>query len=76
MTRKKMTSSERRCLRAIERRIGRNGYPPTVRELCHDTGFSSPSTVHLHLRSLVDKGYITMSPTMPRTIVVKVPSDA
>ena len=34
------------------------GYGPTVREVCQTLGLSSPSTVHVHLKALEDKGYI------------------
>ena len=36
-----------------------NGVTPTVREICDDTGLSSTSTVHSHLRTLERKGYIS-----------------
>ena len=36
-----------------------NGTVPTVREICDDTGLSSTSTVHSHLRTLERKGYIS-----------------
>ena len=36
-----------------------NGITPTVREICDDTGLSSTSTVHSHLRTLERKGYIS-----------------
>ncbi len=36
------------------------GIPPTVRELCRETGISSTSTVHAILSSLEDLGYITI----------------
>ncbi|MBQ6847683.1 MAG: repressor LexA [Clostridia bacterium] len=36
------------------------GIPPTVRELCRETGISSTSTVHAILTSLEDLGYITI----------------
>ena len=42
----------------LKKEIKKNGYPPTVREICDSVGLSSTSTVHSHLESLERKGYI------------------
>lgn len=48
--------------------IRRNGYPPSVREIGDAVGLSSSSTVHSHLNSLEDKGYIKRDPSSARAI--------
>jgi repressor LexA len=45
-----------------------HGYPPSVREIGAAVGLKSPSTVHLHLRTLEEAGYIIRDPNKPRTI--------
>ena len=45
----------------LKKGIKRNGYPPTVREICDAVGLSSTSTVHSHLKTLEKKGYIRRS---------------
>jgi repressor LexA len=45
-----------------------HGYPPSVREIGAAVGLKSPSTVHLHLRTLEEAGYIVRDPNKPRTI--------
>lgn len=47
-----------------------HGYPPSVREIGTAVGLASPSTVHMHLKSLEDKGYIHRDSKKPRTIEV------
>jgi repressor LexA len=47
------------------------GFPPSVREICDAVGLSSPSTVHAHLGTLEEKGYLKRDPTKPRAIDVK-----
>ncbi len=47
-----------------------HGYPPSVREIGAAVGLASPSTVHMHLKSLEDKGYIHRDSNKPRTIEV------
>ena len=51
----------------LKKEIKRNGYPPTVREICDAVGLSSTSTVHAHLESLERKGYIRRSPAKNRS---------
>jgi repressor LexA len=53
---------------SIERCIRDKGYGPTVREICSDLGLSSPSTVHVHLKTLEQKGYIVRDPLKSRSI--------
>ena len=47
-----------------------HGYPPSVREIGSAVGLASPSTVHMHLKSLEEKGYIHRDSKKPRTIEV------
>ena len=46
------------------------GYPPSVREIGEAVGLKSPSTVHMHLKSLEELGLIQRDPKKPRTIEV------
>lgn len=50
--------------------IRQKSFPPTVREICAAVGLKSTSTVHMHLKSLEEKGYITLDPTKQRTIAL------
>ena len=46
------------------------GYPPSVREIGAAVGLASPSTVHMHLKVLQERGYIKRDSKKPRTIEV------
>ncbi len=46
------------------------GFPPSVREIGEAVGLTSPSTVHTHLRTLQERGYLRRDPTKPRAIEV------
>lgn len=52
-----------------------HGYPPSVREIGSAVGLASPSTVHMHLKVLQERGLIKRDSKKPRTIEV-VPADA
>lgn len=64
----KVTKRQQAVLDCIEECIREKGYGPTVREVCQSIGLSSPSTVHVHLRALEEKGLITRDPLKSRSI--------
>ena len=57
-------------LQCIHDFIEEKSYCPTVREICDALGLSSPSTVHVHLRSLMEKGFIERDPKKSRSITL------
>ena len=64
----KLTKRQQAVMDSIERCIKKKGYGPTVREICEDLELSSPSTVHVHLKTLEQKGYIVRDPLKSRSI--------
>ena len=54
----KITKRQQAVLDVIEQCIREKGFGPTVREVCQALGLSSPSTVHVHLKALEEKGLI------------------
>ena len=64
----KLTKRQKAVLDNIEKHIREKGYGPTVREICSDLGLCSPSTVHVHLKTLEQKGYIVRDPLKSRSI--------
>ena len=69
----KLTKRQQAVMDCIERCIREKGYGPTVREICADLGLSSPSTVHVHLKTLEQKGYIVRDPLKSRSISLPYP---
>ena len=57
-------------LEFIKDEIRKKGYPPAVREIGEAVGLLSSSTVHGHLQTLEEKGYIRRDPTKPRAIEI------
>ena len=66
----KLTKKQQAVLDCIEKNIAEKGYGPTVREICSDLGLSSPSTVHVHLKALEEKGYIVRDPLKSRSLIL------
>lgn len=71
----KVTKRQQAVLDCIEECIREKGYGPTVREVCQELGLSSPSTVHVHLKALEDKGLIKRDPLKSRSIALTYPLD-
>ena len=69
----KLTKKQLGVLKCIEKCIKEKGYGPTVREICQELNLSSPSTVHVHLNSLEEKGYIKRDAMKSRSITLAYP---
>ena len=67
---KKITKKQKAVLDFIEQQIDETGIAPTVRDICDGLGLSSPSTVHVHLKTLEEKGYIHRDPLKSRCITI------
>lgn len=65
-----LSQRQTEILSFIKQAIRRKGYPPSVREIGDAVGLMSSSTVHGHLQTLEDKGYIRRDPVKPRAIEV------
>ncbi len=66
----KITEKQRQILEFIRQEILAKGYPPSVREMCQAVGLRSTSSVHSHLETLEENGYIRRDPAKPRTIEI------
>ena len=63
-----LTTRQRKVYMLIRDKILNRGYGPTVREIGHHFGISSPNGVMCHLKALEKKGLITREPNMSRAI--------
>ncbi|MCL1879370.1 MAG: transcriptional repressor LexA [Actinomycetia bacterium] len=63
-----LSKRQKEVLDFLRAYIDQNAYPPSVREICEAVGLSSPSTVHAHLNSLEEKGYIRREGAAARAI--------
>ncbi len=71
-----LTARQREILELISSTVASRGYPPSVREIGDAVGLSSPSTVHSHLSTLSNQGFIRRDPSKPRAIEVIQPDGA
>mgnify|MGYP003293127633 CR=1 FL=1 len=66
----KATDKQLRVLNFVNEQIQKDGYAPTVREICKALDLKSTSTVHGYLARLEKKGLIQKNALKPRTIRV------
>ena len=57
----KLTKKQEEVLVFIKDQILKKGYPPTVRDICEGVNLRSTSSVHSHLNTLEEKGYIVIT---------------
>ncbi len=65
-----LNEREKSILAYIENQVKKEGYPPSVREICKAVGLSSTATVHTYLNRLKEKGYIEKENQKGRTLKV------
>lgn len=70
MAQDKITEKQEEILEFIKDKILKKGYPPSVREICEAVHLKSTSSVHSHLATLEERGYIRRDPTKPRAIEI------
>ena len=66
----KLSNAQNQIYQFILKEQRRNGYPPTVREICDGVGLNSPSSVHRYLKTLTDRGYLVGDPNKKRAYAV------
>lgn len=66
----KLSRMQQRVYDCIAEAIARQGYAPSVREICAELGLTSPSTVHFHIKHLAEMGLIERAPGKGRAIVL------
>lgn len=68
---KPLTEKEQEIYDFIAQSIRRDGFSPSVRDIRSALGIRSTSTVHLYLRKLEEKGYITKEQGKSRTVRIE-----
>ena len=70
MEQEKLTTKQQRIYEFLTDFSRRNGYAPSVREICEGLGLNSTSTVFGHLETLEKKGYIRRGTGKNRAIEI------
>lgn len=65
-----LTRKQQEVFHFIKNYIENNGYPPAVRDICKGVNLSSPSSVHAHINTLVELGYLKKDLLKKRAISI------
>ena len=65
-----MSEKQKEILEIIKTFIKKNGYSPTIREICKLANIKSTASVHGHIKRLKSEGHITSGVDMPRSIAL------
>ena len=65
---KALTKRQKEVLDLIKKFVDKKGYPPTLEEIRDGLKLSAVSTVHQHIGTLVEKGYLQKSENYSRAI--------
>lgn len=71
----KLTNRQEEVLKYIKNYIVKYNYPPAIREIGKALGLTSPATIHTHLSSLEEKGYIKKSNAKYRSLELLVKNE-
>lgn len=67
---KGLNVKEKLVFEFIKKQVIKNGYAPTMREICEETGIKSTACVYNHMVSLRKKGYIRYETKRSRTLKI------
>ena len=70
MSKEKISAKQQEILEYIKAQTLAKGYPPTVSDICEAVQLKSTASVHAHLETLEERGYIRRDPTKPRAIEI------
>ncbi len=63
-----------RVLEYIRNYSDENGFPPTVRDMCHDLGIKSTATAYDYVNRLRERGYLQKADKKKRAVAVRNPN--
>lgn len=72
---KLLTKKQQAVLDYIKEYIAVHNYPPTIRDICEGLSLNSPATVHAHIASLKEKGYLKNKASKNRSIELLVSNE-
>ena len=58
-------------LNFIKKHTAENNYPPSIREICDAVKLRSPATVHVHIKNLIEKGYLKRQTTAHKLLEIQ-----
>lgn len=72
---RKLTKRQKEILEYIKRFYADKKYPPSIREISAKFELSSPATAHVHVKKLIEKGYLKRGAGSNHLLELQVPNE-
>ena len=70
-----LTNRQKEILTFIKKYTAKNNYPPSIREICQAVNLKSPATTHVHVKNLIEKGYLKRNMNNHKLLELLVPNE-
>lgn len=70
-----LSTRQNEILNFIKKYTAKNNYPPSVREIASGVNLKSPATVHVHVKNLIEKGYLKRTNSTHKLLEIQVPNE-
>lgn len=70
-----LSTRQNEILTFIKKYTAKNNYPPSVREIASGVNLKSPATVHVHIKNLIEKGYLKRNNNNHKLLEIQVPNE-
>ena len=70
-----LSTRQNEILNFIKKYTAKNNYPPSVREIASGVNLKSPATVHIHIKNLIEKGYLKRTNDTHKLLEIQVPNE-
>lgn len=75
MKKEGLTTKQNEILTFIKKYTAKNNYPPSIREISKGVNLKSPATTHVHVKNLIDKGYLKRNLHNHKILELLVPNE-
>jgi len=70
-----LTSRQNEILTFIKKYTAKNNYPPSIREIAEGVSLRSPATVHVHIKNIIEKGYLKRNNNNHKLLELQIPNE-
>lgn len=70
-----LSTRQNEILTFIKKYTAKNNYPPSIREIGNGVNLHSPATVHVHVKNLIEKGYLKRNTNNHKLLELLVPNE-
>lgn len=70
-----LSTRQNEIITFIKKYTAKNNYPPSIREIASGVNLHSPATVHVHVKNLIEKGYLKRNTNNHKLLELLVPNE-